>query len=127
MTIRAELDNMRERVEGTTEGPWEVDADDTRQIRTAGDGYWIASLRATYEDEPTRISNAEFIAHARTDLPRLLDALDAVYAELIEMDKSRDGILGRREIGPDEAATARTLGVVEARLSIAITTALEGK
>jgi hypothetical protein len=76
------LNAIRERINAATEGPWEVDADDARQIRTAGDGYWVASMRAIYNDEGSdesvRISNAEFIAHARTDLPRLLDAVEKV-------------------------------------------------
>ena len=62
-----ELAQMRERAENATPGPWEARGFDSRSSR---------------EER----ANAEFIANARTDIPRLLDALQA---ERIEVERLR--------------------------------------
>lgn len=121
MTLAAELQTIRERVEGATKGPWVGDPDDPRQIRAGEDEYWLASMRG---DTASRRKDAEFIAHARTDLPRLLDAVEKVLAELDHasanghhLDRDCQGV------GPGERVPAVRTENIEA----AITTALEGK
>ena len=61
-----ELAQMRERAENATPGPWEARGFDSRSSR---------------EER----ANAEFIARARTDVPRLLDALEAERAEVKQL------------------------------------------
>jgi len=78
------LDEMRARVDAATPGPWTTyrhaygvgietgDPDDGIQL-------FIETWGLTY---PEHEEDAEFIAHAREDMPRLLDALDAAEAEV---------------------------------------------
>ncbi|WP_161605454.1 ead/Ea22-like family protein [Pimelobacter simplex] len=84
MTASTDLDdtlaNIRARAEAATPGPWRVDeiARVWADRDPAGwDAFHIAAChdsvgRACDDDE----ANAEFIAHARADVPRLLDLLD---------------------------------------------------
>ena len=85
-----ELAAMRARVDEATEGPW------------TASGEYAGSWEVTYTWRPgtelaecSRVldvsdmgdacgnqGDAEFIAHARTDVPRLLDAVDAVLRVL---------------------------------------------
>ena len=81
------LSEMRARVNSATPGPWTTyrhaygvgietgDPDDGIQL-------FIETWGLTY---PEREEDAEFIAHAREDMPRLLDALDAAEAEVERM------------------------------------------
>jgi len=74
--LRVALAEMRDRVEGATEGPWAV-----MPVGQGGgrpDRYDVLDVSgpiAQYLDED---ADATFIAHARTDLPALLDAVEAV-------------------------------------------------
>ena len=75
MTIESRLAEIRARAENATDGPWEdwggVDAN----------GVTRASGPITWDDhggEVFKPADAEFIAHARTDVPALLAAVEAV-------------------------------------------------
>ena len=78
------LDQAAERIDAATEGPWEVLEDSNQQ--PAGCGPIMEQLIVAGEDavldwgNGTRKADAEFIAHAREDLPRLLAAVRAVEA-----------------------------------------------
>ena len=71
------LDKMMARIDAATEGPWE--RGETQHFSETG-------YHVTYtEVEPSicagvSVPDAEFIAHAREDLPRLLAAVRAVEA-----------------------------------------------
>lgn len=76
MSISDRLDEIEARANAATEGPWEWD----RHVRgnghvVIGDGLRRAHLP---EDVAGDAENAEFIAYARTDVPRLVAALRAV-------------------------------------------------
>lgn len=77
MSARDVLAAMRERAEAATDGPWsdilEYPEDDALLIRGA-DASYVGSVLYDGGDTP----NAEFIAQARTDLPALVEALEAV-------------------------------------------------
>lgn len=94
-----ELLAIRERADRATQGPWHLLSrpwcrDDVVDLTVlAGNidphkGDLVADCQMAYdwtedEDDP-RIQerrNADFIAHARTDVPRLLDYIDALKAE----------------------------------------------
>lgn len=88
MGAREELAAIRERAEAATEGPW-VDGMGTHG--NPADGPEFCEVRTTPTDDHTRgitiaeldlvqaaAQDAEFIAHARADVPRLVDALEAV-------------------------------------------------
>ena len=73
----AELEAMRARCEAASDGPW------TGRTRFVGHGY-VARYRIGAGDGHIRVgaidralsADTEFIVHARTDLPRLLDELE---------------------------------------------------
>lgn len=90
MTLR----DVRSRAEKATKGPWVASGDSW-----GGDDYWtvVAPDGAVVAMEPTEFSayesgafistngleaNRDFIAHARSDVPMLLDALDRANAAL---------------------------------------------
>lgn len=78
------LDNIEQRANAATEGPWEAGVDDWNgyYVRTPwkfGFGVaYVASLIQQGEDGGE--ADAEFIAAARTALPKLVAALKAVLA-----------------------------------------------
>ena len=71
-----DLQPIKDRLAAATPGPWEL----------AGGNEWLSPLGIDVgsEDEssrPTlRAADAEFIAHARQDVPKLVAALEAVLA-----------------------------------------------
>lgn len=68
------LEEIRDRAEAATEGPWWTPSRMEPAEVFSGTGVGSDVCVAT---ESTK-ADAEFIAHARTDVPRLLAALDAV-------------------------------------------------
>lgn len=83
MTITdKELAEMRERVGAATEGPWA--AGHTLHVDDDEDGpmEWVYN-GDRYEKQE---DDSAFCAHARTDMPRLLDEVDRLRAELKRAD-----------------------------------------
>jgi hypothetical protein len=83
---QAQLESIRQRVENATPGPW--------QIATTTDGAYVLDtdgmiIAATVE----RTEDATFIAHARTDIPALLDHIAGLEAELEKYRKILHGEL----------------------------------
>lgn len=72
----AELAAIRSRVEATPHGPWHVETFPGRALQRVSnaEAYLIAE---TFEAPEYPPAMAEFIAHARTDIPALLDALES--------------------------------------------------
>ena len=73
------LDEVQARVDAATEGPWEAGVEQglfgPMFVLRAGDGRAV-SFRRPFDGGVT--ADAEFIAHARSDVPRLLAAVRAV-------------------------------------------------
>lgn len=98
---------IRARCEAATEGPWTPERGD---LGLDGDARFPTSSLVTvyaYDDcdihpladcscnhtcreEEVAVSNAAFIAHARTDIPALLDALETALAQL---NVAREGLM----------------------------------
>jgi len=84
----AVLREIRDRAEGATAGPWRADQcgggtrDDGSVLCPGGhaNGVWSNGVGWDVLRDESDLSSpdAEFIAHARTDVPRLVDALEAV-------------------------------------------------
>jgi hypothetical protein len=77
----AELEAIRKRAEAATQGEspeWYVDEDYKDTVRCA----WSADLMA--QSIPTE-ADAEFIAHARQDVPKLLAEIERLNAQLSEL------------------------------------------
>ena len=122
-----ELAAMRARADEATEGPW------------TASGEWAGSWGVTYTWRPgtelaecSRVldvsdmgdacgdqGDAEFVAHARTDMPRLLDAVEAVVAILNEYPPPNADAVGEYSL----VENARR--AVAARIRRSITSALE--
>lgn len=85
MSARDALAAIRERAQAATEGPWWGGGSNRRRdavglvgrLSDRGTGNAIAVLAGVGMD---RVADAEFIAHARTDVPALVGALEAVLA-----------------------------------------------
>lgn len=80
MTLfREALEAMRRRADAATKGPWHVEASGQDRDRLH---IIDAVVRDPYGDNALSLGNdaatAEFIAHARTDVPRLLAAVQGV-------------------------------------------------
>ena len=75
------LTDIRARLAAATEGPWSVDGPaqcgpgDTLTVYPVEDGGTIAYVRPSWDD-------AEFIAHAREDIPALLAEVERLREEL---------------------------------------------
>lgn len=92
-----ELTKIRERVEKATEGPWEVDERQSHNnVRLRGRRN---SRRNFYTNaDHDGFLDADFIAHAREDVPRLLAEVERLnkLVEYYAYDASSDGDYGHR-------------------------------
>jgi hypothetical protein len=84
----ADLAEIEKRADKANDGPWTrvSNAVDQRVVRLNSNGtvYEIA----TCEDAVTKHSDADFIAHAREDVPRLLVTIDADRLELARLRRT---------------------------------------
>lgn len=83
-----QLEAIRQRAENATPSPW--------QIATTTDGAYVLDtddmvIAATIE----RTEDAAFIAHARTDIPALLDHIAELEAEIEELRKAGELLLSQ--------------------------------
>ena len=118
MSISDRLDKIEARANAATDGPWESD----RHVR--GDGHVVigGGLRRAHlpGDVPGHAENAEFIAHARADVPWLIEqvrkrdaALRAVLDACSTYEKTQ--AIYRIEMGQREI-----IRVVRAEISAAL-------
>lgn len=116
MSARDALAAIRERAEAATEGPW-MHREERR------DGGRIREHSVETSDrliaEYQRDVNAGFIAHARTDVPALVEALEAVLAVLDAPDPD--------EHEHDESVYLERANDRLDNIRSAIETALEGR
>ena len=88
------LDEIEARANAATTGPWSHCLDELRNrtaVHRIGSSEVNADVAFTYRDRDGRgpgMQDAEFIAHARTDVPRLVAALRAVD-EVSRLHRSR--------------------------------------
>lgn len=130
---REALDRIKARAEAATPGPWEAHGSTVAGITGTGDCggcsgilspahepscYWSQIAEAGAED-------TEFIAHARTDVDRLTEALEAVLSVAGELDRGAEtlyevsfpGSAHHLQAQQAEAAAARVRAAIEAKLS----------
>jgi hypothetical protein len=70
---KSELDAIRARAEAATPGPWRVFVDGILEGVSGANG-----LLEVAEPGDLRVDDARFVAHARSDVPRLLAAIDTL-------------------------------------------------
>ena len=76
------VDEIRARAEAATRGPWSAIEGPGEHWYVCDEGESIASISANDgSNEDQRQPDAEFIAHAREDIPWLLAELDKARAE----------------------------------------------
>ena len=79
-----EIEAIRKRADKATEGPWWASEGLYVVNNLTGDSYeWDADFVAETERE----SDAEFIAHAREDIPKLLAEIERLRSGLEALDK----------------------------------------
>lgn len=129
MLTEAELREIKERVDAATAGPWcwrklgeheSLFADHGRRDVIMTDGR-TRNERGVLVRAKAGMANPDFIAHARTDVPRLLDEIDMLKAERDEFmhlatDRSNAMVLARRERDEARADAAAVLSAVGAYL-----------
>ncbi len=113
------LKEIRERAEKATKGPWRCDVDifnddgeveasvhdeEISMLFTEGTGVMGGEDCWTKARESQAFRNAEFIAHAREDVPFLLAELEKARAALGAVAKydSREGYIAMRALGLDK-------------------------
>lgn len=91
------LAQIKARAENATEGPWEV-----LKERVVTEDMDLITPRLHWAPD------AEFIAHARTDVPRLVEAIEAVMQEcyrVLPNDPQGDAILNGIELSVSDKLT----------------------
>ena len=78
MTIDTRLAEIRARVENATPGPWTAEYSGEQGNCVLPPGYQSTREAVAVTRLLSAQADAEFIAHARTDLPALLAAVEAV-------------------------------------------------
>ncbi len=109
------VEEARERAEKATPGPWRVPGHARFQVVEEKGLPGDAAIAVTYSDErqgrtqAESYTNAQFIAHAREDVPALCDALSAKIAE-VERER---GLEEENEVLRRELAQAHAGQIVE--------------
>lgn len=114
MTDATELDEaaIRARLEAATEGPWRVVVDHHRGHDVPDVSVW-SDTAGVYVTEDVVFAdsqfpvNAEFIAHARTDVGLLLPALDEARAQVERLHFDLDREARARQAAEQERDEAR--------------------
>ncbi|MGW3888918.1 hypothetical protein ACWD69_09525 [Micromonospora chokoriensis] len=94
-----DIDAIRHREQAATDGPWTTGAD-----KTWSDVFppWALVINAAHplielESGPQGTADAEFIAHARQDIPDLLATVDELTTKLADRNASLDRVIGERD------------------------------
>jgi len=123
---KQEIDTIRERSEKATPGAWSVDTNEPFSCQINGvfsdsEEKYIFYHDPDGEDTVNR-NNANFIAHARTDIPALLDEVDrlqvecaALRSELLFEKRSNEAFKGTAQMVKDGAMK---LGTVKKEVSM---------
>lgn len=134
------LGEIRERCDEATPGPWRVVLNDMNETAGGALATECTSDEHSVEEDPGRefmeqccygtalfgdfgfheVGDADFVAAAREDVPRLLDALDGVLGEVV---KAEEFVATMPEIPESRAVLAAARGMSEA-IREAITEAL---
>lgn len=108
----AQVAECRERVERATEGPWEVEGGGGMHMDGTRDWYtiscpWNEHTKYYIGLGALKLPEAEFVAHARTDIPALCATVEALR---VENERLR-GALKRLvdQVTVDESGKARPM------------------
>ena len=93
MIKQEQIEQIRKRCEAATPGPWRVPEGYSWRV-AEGDTY-ICNMFGRQDLQDSE--NAKFIAHARTDIPLLLDEIDRLRAELNEANNDFCEVVAERD------------------------------
>jgi hypothetical protein len=100
----SQLEAIRARVRQTSDGPWSVRRIPNSFPSQAGDRYTHPCVRGfrvprrIYDLAWQQVENdAEFISHARSDVPALIDEIDSLRATLKECQRALGELMERGE------------------------------
>ena len=96
-----ELETIRKRAEQATEGPWRIEKDS--YVCNAGYHTTDTIISPDITSEVYEEYDADFIANARTDIPKLLAEVDRLRAVLTQIDELSDDFYNIESI--DEVPT----------------------
>lgn len=122
-SIRELLAPVKERADAATQGPWRTWKEGEDRRGSAVETAWAHDTDGEDTDLITdwcSPEDAAFIAQARTDVPRLVAAIEAVEAKLAEWwDKAGPGsgaerVFGRQVVSVEFAVTELRAAVVAA-------------
>jgi hypothetical protein len=109
----AQLEAIRTRMKNASDGPWSVRRIPNTFASQAGDRYTHPCVRGFRV--PRRIydlawqqveADAEFIAHARHDIPALIEEIEHLRSTLLECQTALTELLRRNEpVSPQDLAT----------------------
>jgi hypothetical protein len=119
------LDEIRARADAATEGPWKARGLECNTVVIDGSNKVLASLGDPLSGYCWKA--AEFIAAARSDVPRLLAAVDAALALAEEWRYKGEFDWGTWQAGEGPDFEGHVLNRAAAELRAAVTEALEGK
>ena len=91
MITQEQIEQIRKRHEAATPGPWRVPEGYSWRV-AEGDTY-ICNMFGRQDLQDSE--NAEFIAHARTDIPLLLDEIDRLSTQIVSRSKFASDDNGR--------------------------------
>lgn len=95
MITQDQIQQIKDRAEAATAGPWEFRENEFNMDGDNGDhigairslDWWIAAIDDAGWDEDAK-ANATFIAAARSDIPALIAHIEALQAEVADLDKA---------------------------------------
>lgn len=122
---RETLVRIRAQADAASPGPWfdeERNLDKPWDLTTVYYGFHNGETPDRDLVAEAAYDNAEFIAAARTTVPALVDALDAVLDLADQLDRDGNAFMSDADPGRAKAAYAHA-----ARIRVAVTTALEGE
>lgn len=93
---RAERQQAMERASKATPGSWETERGiDSYCIGAQQEFEWLPIAHTSLETYGMALQNADFIAHARADIPRYEATVQALEAEIAVLNRQANGLDGK--------------------------------
>jgi DNA repair exonuclease SbcCD ATPase subunit len=121
MSDQERLRSIAEREQQATKGPWKVDALQIGALWNVGTDDIDVGLAAQLPNDPKsegRTANAQFIAHAREDVPYLLSLVARQAQEIAQLQADRDAFHMDYRIKSDQQSKAALVRAEQAESEV---------